>query len=405
MTQAARELAVKWRTLFKQGEKLVDAGEFKQALSIFGEALTVMRSLEAEGSTKSGGPDDLRSSETIERIGFCHEQLGNTEEAEKQHSEVLRITKGRLVGMMTTQGSVRGLIRIYAAAGRDDEIETLKAEYPFVTEEDPPSGEISEYHPEFGFMLTLSGLFRDGGKTYPLLEIAEEFIAHTEICLGTDHELSLHVMRETGKLFHTGHREKAAEIFTRALKIALAKEGDNLEDISKCMRDLASCNPESPLGKALSAKARAIEMETGKEDIMDKTMRMVMAMTGTTPPPDMVMEEADRILDQWRAEQTEDAVPFVAMELTRKQRFNQLLGLAKRVVAWDEAEGVEQDYPLSRIGALGMVAECYKEIGDIENARLYFEREMEVTAKHWGDGHALVTDVLAKIEELDELQG
>jgi tetratricopeptide (TPR) repeat protein len=410
MAETPLELSLLWKKKFAEALRLIKAKEFKQAISVLKEALTIVERLEKEDLPTLEGMRDLRTPETMERLAFVYQLCGLDAESEAMYKETLDIIEGRFMAFRTEERCVIGLSKLYDSLGRTADRVALRQKYPrcpddydgmFPVLEEDSDVPITPYRgvPETSLMRSLKMVIDKAKDSRIAFEIAEELLVHTEEVFGTNSSETNEVLNELGQAYlFKGNKLKAEELFTRALKIALAQDSENAKEIAECMRNLASCDPHTALSRAFTTKARAIEKELNIQNPLDLALHYILQASGRTPEPEQSPAEVERLLQNWRASQPESEIPFVSMEVSPIQRNKQILSLQMLSLTQVEECEANDEHPLSTICLLGDIAHTHLALEQNELAKKFKKREMDIIKKHWGEGHSMYVEAYEEYE-------
>ncbi len=404
MADSPLELSKLWKKQFNEATDLLDAEKYELAIEKLIETLATIEKLDREGSTAKGGDHDLRVPETMERLAYAYHKRGLLSNAEPIFRRAMSMLEGRMVGYSTSHRCANSLADLLSESGRGAEAEELRNQYPSFELDEPADYFTFDDTIENALMITLSNLAHNGKETKKLLAIMEDLVAHMENVLGPDSNVTVNGLIKVGSiaLRYTEDKEKAIAFMSSALKVSLDKEDCDVEALATSMRMLALCDPHLPLSKALARKASNLEELSGTTTLAGSIAALLASMSNT-PSIEMSVEDADRIILDWRASLIEESIPFVSMTLTEKQRYQQLLSFTTR--ALEIADECQRDCPppLSTINLLSDASKCYLELGDPVNARLFKQKELDVIAEHWGEGHQMMLEAVEEMEELQKL--
>ncbi len=400
MADSPLQMARKWKGLFEEGKSFIECEKLEEAVSRLNEALLAIEDLDREGSTSKGGPEDLRIAETLERLAFANHRLNRCEEAELQYRRALNILEGRVLGYLTELAAAHNLADLLDATQRSEEAEALRASHP-APEPRSDDEEVAVFDSvEFAIMLALSNLaqFREEPSVIALME---ELLVHVENVFGTNSPDTVEAVTYLGWVLASVDVSKAAAYFERGLAISLGSQNPNKEQIATCLHALSKLKGESPLGRAFKAKARIYDKELGNQGWSDSLASAERKLTGAKETPDMVLKEADRLIGSWKKEHAGLTVPYVTMEMSATQRYEQLSGIIIRALTIAESKECDaENPPLELTALLAEGSRCYKELGKIEQAKALKEREMQLISKYWGEGHLMMVEALESYEEL-----
>lgn len=400
MADSPLELSRRWKKQFNEATALIEAAEYEQAIEKLNETLATIEALEQEGSTQKGGDRDLRVPETLERLGYAYYKRGLLSNAESVYRQALEMLENRIIGYSTAHACARSLADILAESGKNAEAEQWRVAFPVFELEDTTDPFDLFESIESSLLITLSNLANQGKETKQIISIMEDLVAHMENYLGTKDPVTVNGLLKVGSIcLHYDDKAKAIALMSAALRTALSTDNCEPEELCTCMRKLALCEPHLPLSKALTTKATAIEKETGATTLAGNIAALLESMSNA-PKIEMSIEDADRIIQNWKDSFVEESIPFVAVELTEKQRYEQLVSLIKKALVIEERCHADESHPLSRINLLSEASKCYVEMGDIENAKLYKQKEVDVISEHWGEGHLMMLEALEELEEM-----
>lgn len=158
MSESPLKLAIEWKKLFAQGERLIEAGDLDGALPVLKQALATIEHFDAIAKEDRR---DSRIAETMERIGYvCHKQ-GMLKEAEALYREALEILKHYMLGFFTREKISQNLAQLLIETGREDEGQKLLAQFP-QREEAPAACLVVPYEEQFLSWLSLQAKMMNG---------------------------------------------------------------------------------------------------------------------------------------------------------------------------------------------------------------------------------------------------
>ncbi len=395
MPENKLKLALDWKKKLAEGSELIEAKEYKRALVLLEDALKIAEEL-TDG-------DDLRIADTLERIAFSYHRLGLTQEAEPRYRRAIELAKPRLFGRDTEQLATENLADLLCETERAAEGEAMReaihTKYPGLDVPLVQTDVSTTYRaaPENDIMRNLNSLARvNPTLAIPLMKEAFGLI---ETVYGAESLEAVEALEMLG-----GRSEAGIEFLEKVLRIQQKTLGSSDSDeaaIAYSMRNLALSHTDKTLSRALLSKARATEKKLGIVNTLDMTMQMIRAKLpgASAAQEDMPLEEAEAILAAW-AEKTPDVPPFVDLAITEEQRQSQIRSLMERSLAAAFEIEKDEEYPLNTICMLSFACTFHEKSGDIEAAKKMLEKEMEVIASHWGDGHAMMVDVYERYQSL-----
>jgi tetratricopeptide (TPR) repeat protein len=436
MSEGPLQLSIKWLRLFAEGRELLDAGDHDGALAVLESALAVIEAVDA--MSKDENPDN-RVAETLERIAFVYQQKGLLTKAEPLYRRAMEIAHTHILGVHLRMAIHQNLAKLLTDTGREEEGKVLLGRYPLaagvgVVSENPLTGgdgieaavdafaeaavayaeasiptAIEQPSLEGSMMMSLNTLaFMNQESTQMVLSLMKEFVEHAELCYGTlSNEFSEAAERIARGYTHALDVSTALSFLQKAFLAKLSIVGDDKEIASLGM-DLAMCDKESALSKALVAKYHRAEQFDDPLTLANSIMSKIAAAQGEVAEPLPIavaaktvdVEEAEKIIEEWR--QAQAFTIKAPSHMTRDEQCRHLLPLAEKAVALAQEVEANDAHPLSTICLLSDKSKVHKELGDNAQALKCKEMELAVIASHWGEGHQLMVEAHMQYTKLQQ---
>lgn len=256
--------------------------------------------------------------------------------------------------------------------------------------------------PEIDLMRTLTILMYNATDKAALVAIAEELTEQSSECNGPSHPITADLVSSLGSAYQNMQKTfEANKLFSIAIRKLRRADRANAKDVADLLRDLAMSHSQTDLGKAFNSKGRSIEQQFGLKSAQDFAMQMLLQVMGSQPEPDMVPEDADRLIEEWlSSEENNIEVPFVQLEVSREERLKRLIPLFERTQAQADLVEANDSYPLCRISTLSQLSGVLVELGDIERGQDLLRQEIVLLKNHWGVEHDMTKDAIEQLEKL-----
>lgn len=438
MSEGSLKLSIKWLRMFAEGKELVDAGRYDEALPVLENALAV---IEVVDEMLNAENPDNRVAENLERIAFVYQQQGYLIKAEPLYRRAMEIANTHVLGVHLRMAIYQNLAKLLIDTGREDEGQALLARYPLeggvgevarnpFAEGDGIEAAVDAFAdaavafaessvanskaiviPSLdGSMLmslnTLAFMYRDTAPK--VLSLMGEILDHIEFCYGTlSNEFAEGAQKIANGYVSTCDVSDAQPYLHRALLAKLSAGGDDNE-IARLAVDLAMCDRESDLSKALVAKyhrpARFDDPLTLAKSIMSK----IAGAQGVAaePLPTAVAansvdgEEAEKTIEEWRQSQANTIKPPAFMN--QEDRYRQFLPLAERAVALAQEVEADDSHPFSTVCLLSDKSKLHLELGEKTQALKCKKLELDTISSHWGEGHAMTVEAHIAFTQMQE---
>lgn len=438
MSESPLQLSIKWIKLLADGKERIAAGDFVGALPVLESALAAIEAVDAFSNPES---PDIRVADTLERIAFAYQQQGSLDKAEPLYRRAMEIANTHILGVHLRTAIYQNLAKLLNDTGRAEEGKALLAKYPLeggaeetvidpiaegkgieaaidafaeaavaIAEESAakskvyvmPSNEVS-------IVQTLNILaFMNGESAQRVLSFMQEIVEHTEFCYGTLSQEFTEVAEKLARGYmHTFDMSSALPYLQKALfaKMSVGVDDSEIESLSV---DLAMCNRESALSKALIAKYHRPAKFDDPLTLAASIMSKIAAAQGEVAKPLPTIaaaqavgdEEAEKTIEEWRAEQAlaVKAPAFMTME----EKCRQLLPLAEKAVALAREVEANDSHPFSLVCLLSEKVKLHQELGEKAEALKVKQQELEVITKHWGEGHQLTVEAYLAFTKMQQ---